>query len=285
MEQLSAFFTNVQRIADAAERSAAALETIAMLQGGDDMPEIGTTSGQTAPGGTQSAPAPEGGAKRKRRTKAEMAADSAQAAANAGQAASVIGAVLGAPASAPAAPPAMPGFPAFGAASVATPGAPMAAPGFPAAPVGAPGLPTAPVGAAPAPMAGAMDPSAAFVAAGQQPSTAAIAPQVTAPPVAQPPAAQPAALPDVSQLAAQYAALPVEQQFGALLDLFAKYGNYISVRDAMTQATGEVHCPMPLSDPLDRSKPGAAYTALANEARWHIYASLYRAASSIASAG
>ena len=223
-------------------RIASALETLALIQGGDHAPALlGGDDHAPAAGRYQAAAVPSfdpasafsGTAeqaaaaeaakpKRTRRTKEQIAADEAAAAA-----AAATGNVP------PAAPPA-----AF-----------MAAVG---------GQPTAPMAAVPSPMAAAPNPTAPFAGFGAPASIAATLPQATASPL--------------DAFEPQYSALTPDQQFAALLDVYVKAANVLSVRDAMHAALTPLGLAgAPISDPLDRSKPGAGYVALNNAQRWSVY--------------
>jgi hypothetical protein len=229
-------------------RIAAALETLALLHGEDPAEHItGDVAYKPVVGSFASTQAGEAERqKRKRRTKAEIAAD--EAAKNAAE---------NAPFS-----PSFPPITGFSAPVVPAPVVP--APVVPAPVVPAPVVP-APVVPAPA------------VPAPVVPAPVVPAPVVPAPVVPAP------AQPDMSVFAAQYASLSVQQQFSALLDVYAKHANVMGVIDALQRSLAALGLAgEKLSDMLDSSAPGEKYKALSSDQRWSIYQQVFSAATAAA---
>lgn len=115
----------------------------------------------------------------------------------------------------------------------------------------------------------------------------------TPPPVVQqaavqtpPPVVQQAVVqaPAFDPAAAQYAALPVENQFGVLLSTFGPHNNQAYVRDTLVNTLQQYGLSLPISDPADRNLPGAGYRALGVEQRIAIFGALTQAINAVTAA-
>lgn len=105
--------------------------------------------------------------------------------------------------------------------------------------------------------------------------------QSQVPPIVQQPVVQ---QPAVDPVVAQYAALPVENQFGVLLNTFGPHNNQAYVRDALVNTLQQYGLSLPISDPADRALPGAGYRALGVEQRIAIFGALTQAINAVTAA-
>ena len=231
MDMLKTFLSLFTRLVEAVE------EIANNMSEGDYTPSS-MDAGAPASGATEAAPKT-----RKRRTKAEIAAEAAAAAG--GNATTL----------ANAAPPPVVGATGSPAgASSTTPMPAASAPAFdPMAAFGAPATPAVPAPAFDPVPAPAFDPVPA-------------------------PTPAPAADPAMAQYAAQYAAQPVEAQFAALFALFGQHRTVLTVRSAMTDGLAQAGVGLPISNPLDHSQPGDNYKAMTNAQRWAVYSAMWLAA-------
>jgi len=254
---LMIFFENVGRIADALDRIADTLET--RSTGSDYSNTVGVSATDN---GAAAAEKP----KRTRRTKAEMQADAAAEAVDT-QTMTLPGV--------PAAPMATDvQAPAFQPAGIPIPAASAPA----SIPVSVqPVLPEVPSAVAPVAVAPVVVPPVVQPVPLAQPAPV---PQPVAPTVTTPPVAAPVA-PQQTFMGGNYMNLSVEQQFTELSNTVVPHFNTPYVRDTLVAAIGSYGLGMPFSDPADRALPGAQYRALANEARYQIYAQVATAISQV----
>jgi hypothetical protein len=251
--------TEIRRQANAAERTANALETLVdLLTNGEvQAPVVAGAATPTAAGNTDGEAKPA----RKRRTKAEIEADRlAEEQAAAAQTAAAQAAAAQTAEQVPS------GLTAEQASAALFNQAGVSYP--PAAQAPAPLAPPVPVSAPPVSPA----PSAPPVIA-----TPPVAAPVVQAPVVQAPA-QAGVLQGVDPSAvAGYKAMSAEGQFGSLLAVFMGASNNEHVRNALLTSLGNVGLQLPISDTLDNTQPGTAYKALTNDQRAEIYYAVVQA--------